>query len=69
MFNVMDFARNMIQNNPNIPNTPWAQAAVQAIMNGDAKAGAQIADNLCRTYGTTREQALSMARQKMNLPF
>ena len=42
------FAKNMIQNNRDrIPNTPWAQAAVNSIMNGDATAGAEIANNLC----------------------
>lgn len=71
MFNALDFARNMIQNNQNnIPNTPWAQAAVQAIMNGDVNAGQQIANNLCNSFGTPKQQVINMARQKFpNLPF
>lgn len=56
------FAQKMIQSNQNkIPNTPWAQAAVNAIMNGDANAGQQIAQNLCNSNGVTREQALNQA--------
>ena len=60
------FAGSMIQRNQgNIPNTPWAQAAINAIMNGDAKAGANIADNLCNAYGVSREDALKQASQSI----
>lgn len=56
------FARMMIQKNSNkIPNTPWAQAAVNAIMNGDAQVGEQLANNLCQSNGVSKEQALQQA--------
>lgn len=56
------FAQRMIQSNQNrIPNTPWAQSAVNAIMNGDANTGAQIAQNLCNSNGVSKEQALRQA--------
>ena len=56
------FAQKMIQSNQNkIPNTPWAQAAVNAIMTGDDNAGQQIAQNLCNSNGVTKEQALQQA--------
>ena len=56
------FAQRMIQSNQNrIPNTPWAQSAVNAIMNGDANTGAQIAQNLCNSNGVSKEQALQQA--------
>lgn len=59
---IMAFAQRMIQQNQNrIPNTPWAQSAVNAIMSGDERMGSQIADNLCRSYGVTREQGLQQA--------
>ena len=59
---IFNFARTMIQNNQDkIPNTPWAKAAVNAIMNGDNQAGSKIADNLCQSYGTSREEALKQA--------
>lgn len=64
------FAQNMIRNNKDkIPNTPWAQAAVDAIMNNDPSAGAKIADNLCQTYGTSREDAIQMASKSLKVPF
>lgn len=70
MPNIMDFARNLIQNNQNnMTNAPWAAQAIQAIMTGNAQLGQQIADNLCRTYGITREEAIRQAREKMNFPF
>lgn len=64
------FAQNMIRNNQNrIPNTPWAQAAVKAIMDNNPTAGAEIADNLCQSYGTSREEALKLASQNLKVPF
>lgn len=59
------FAQQYIQSHQNqIPNTPWAQAAVNAIMNGDEESGSKIADNLCQSYGMTREQAIQQASQE-----
>ena len=66
---LLTFAQNMIRNNRDkIPNTPWAQSAVNAIMNNDAKSGMGIADNLCNTYGMTREEALKAASQSIKFP-
>lgn len=66
---ILAFAQQMIRRNQNnIPNTPWAQAAVNAIMNGDSQAGSKIADNLCQTYGVTREQALNEAAKAIKFP-
>ena len=62
--NLLYFAQRMIQSNQNrIPNTPWAHAAVNAIMNGDANAGQQIAQNLCNSNGVSKEDALRQAAE------
>lgn len=66
---LMNFAQRMIQNNPNLPNAPWVNEAISAIMNNDEKKGEQIANNLCQSFGTSREEALKMARERLNLPF
>lgn len=59
---ILALARRLIQSNQNkIPNTPWAQAAVNAIMNGDAQAGEQLANNLCQAHGVSKQQALDQA--------
>ena len=65
-----DFASRMIQNNQNnIPRTPWAQQGINAILNGDAKTGEELANNLLHTMGMTREQAIEQAKRQMNLSF
>lgn len=51
MSRITDLATAMIRNNPNLPNTPWTQAGVNAILNGDAKAGEQLANNILQTVG------------------
>lgn len=35
----------------------------QAVQNNDAKKGEQIAMNLCKSYGVTKEQAIAQAKQ------
>lgn len=42
-------------------NTPQVQAIMQAIQNDDHEAGQRIANNLCTSYGVTKEQALQNA--------
>ncbi len=47
------------QMRPDIANNPM----FQAIQSNNSKKGEEIADNLCRTYGVTREQAIQQAKQ------
>lgn len=61
--NVKNFAMNLIRNNPQIANNPNANEMLNVIQNGDNARGQQIAENLCKTYGMTPEQALSQAKQ------
>lgn len=61
--NPMQFAMNMLQNNPQIMNNPQAQGLMQVIQSGDAAKGQQMAENLCKTYGVTPDQALEEARK------
>ena len=70
MSNLLAFAQNMIrQNQGNIPNTPWAESAVSAIMNGDSKSGATLANNICQNMGMSREQVLDAAKKQMGIRF
>lgn len=66
MPNFLQLAQNYIQNNmrTNIQAAPWVLPAAQAVMNGDAKTGEAIANNLLSAYGITKEQAMEIARQK-----
>ena len=61
------FALSLLNQNPNIANSPQAQAYMQVIQSGDAKRGEEIARNLCSTYGVTPDQALARAKQFFNL--
>ena len=56
--NLMQFAMNMLKQNPNVARNPQAQTMLQVLQSGDAQKGQQIAQNLCQTYGITPEEFL-----------
>lgn len=66
--NMRDMALNLLAQNPNIANNPNAQEFIQVIQNGDSVKGAQIAQNLCETYGISKEDAIKNAKSFFNLP-
>lgn len=59
--NPKDFALNLIRNNPQVRNNPNASEFISVIERGDVARGTEIANNLCRTYGITPEEALRQA--------
>ncbi|MFQ9446387.1 MAG: hypothetical protein ACLR4A_02570 [Christensenellales bacterium] len=63
MNNPMSMLLNMAMQNSNIANNPRAQEMLQVIQSGDAQKGQQIAMNLCKTYGVSKEQAVGMATE------
>lgn len=63
MMNLQQLVMNLIRNNPNVANNPQAQEMLKVIQNGDSQRGQMIAENLCKTYGITKEDALSKAKQ------
>lgn len=67
MFNPAQFAMNMIKNNPQVMNNPMAQNYIGIIQSGDAQKGQQLAENICKTYGVTPQQAIQQARQFFNI--
>lgn len=67
-FDPRQMAMNLISQNPNIANNPNAQEFIKVIQNGDSERGQQIADNLCQSYGMTRDEALKSAKSFFNLP-
>lgn len=58
---------NMMQNNPNFQNNPVAKNYVNVLLSGDSKRGEEIANNLLKSYGVTKEQALDAAKKMFNL--
>lgn len=63
MNNPMSMLLNMAMQDSNIANNPRAQEMLQVIQSGDAQKGQQIAMNLCKTYGVSKEQAVGMATE------
>ena len=63
MSKLTDMAAQMIRNNPNIQQSPFAQAGMNAILNNDTKAGEQLANNILKSVGMTKEQAMELARK------
>lgn len=62
-FNFKQFALSMLQRNPQVKNNPQAQGLINVIQTEDSKQGEQFAENLCKTYGVSKEQALADARK------
>lgn len=70
MSKMLNFAQQLVRiNQNNLPNTPWRDAAINAIMSGDAQAGQQIANNIMQSMGMTKEQMMEQAKKQFNLPF
>lgn len=65
---IMGYAMEMLRNNPNVVNNPQAQEMVNVIQSGDAQKGQEIADNICKTYGISREEAIMQAGRFFHLP-
>lgn len=64
---MMDFALNLIQQNPALQNNPNAKEMIEVIRSGDTAKGEQIASNLCKTYGIDKNRAVQQARSFFNI--
>lgn len=56
-----------IKANPNIANNPQMLAYIEVLESGDSKRGEELANNLLKTYGMTREDALAQAKSFFKL--
>jgi len=59
MITPMQFLQNAMRQNPNIANNPQAQNFLQILQSGDVQKGQQVAENLLKTYGMTKEQGMN----------
>lgn len=48
-------------------NSPQIQAMIQAIQNNDEEAGIRLANNICSSYGMSKEQILSQVLGSIGL--
>lgn len=67
MPNPINFAMQMIQNNPNIANNPQAKHMIEVIQSGNAEEGQKIANNLLQSYGVSKDDALQQAKSFFHL--
>lgn len=67
MFNPQQFALNMLTQNSNLKNNQMALQAIDILQRNDERAGIEMANNLCQTYGITKEDALGRAKQFFNI--
>ena len=63
MISPMQFLMAQIQQNPNLANNPQAQSYIQIIQSGDQKKGEEIAQNLLKSYGMTKEQGMTQVKR------
>lgn len=63
MISPMQFLMSQIQQNPNITSNPQAQSYIQIIQFGDQKKGEEIAQNLLKSYGMTKEQGMAQVKR------
>lgn len=60
---ITKFAVNILKNDPRVRDTPLGQELMQCLQTGDSARGEQIANNLCQTYGDTKESAIEKAQK------
>ena len=65
---IKDFALRLLGNSPSLANNPNAQHLIQVIKEGNSSEGEQIAQNICDSYGVTKEQAIQDAKRFFGLP-
>lgn len=72
MFDPRMFAMNVLRRSPSIAQNQRNQDLLQVIESGDDTRGQQIAENLCKTYGVTPQEAVDMAtnffRNQFHIP-
>ena len=61
--NLFQFAMNIIGNNPKIKNSPQGKELMNILQTNDSARGQKMAENLLNTYGVSKEEAISQARQ------
>lgn len=64
MNQMMQYFLNMAiqKNQQQIANNPMAQEMIRCLQNGDSARGEELANNLCQSYGETKEQAVNHAQ-------
>ena len=60
---IQQMAMKILKENPNIANNPNARSMINVIQSGDEKKGQEIAENICKSMGVSKEDAIRQAEQ------
>lgn len=60
---IQQIVLNLIQNNPNIQKNEYTQNLIDVIKSGDSTKGEELANNILKSYGLTKEQGLNIGKQ------
>lgn len=60
--NIMQFAMNSLQNNPNVQNSEMGRTFMNILQNNDSKAGEEMANNILRSYGLSQQDGIQQAQ-------
>lgn len=64
--NIPPLVIQLLQNAPQAKGNPMAQQLLQLINSNDEKGIEEMGRNLCKTYGSSEEEAAKMAREWAN---
>lgn len=64
---ILDFANQLLDQNPQIANNPQNKPFVQAIRNRNPQEGQRIAQDICQKQGMLPTQALDQVKQFFHL--
>lgn len=63
MFDAKQFAMNFMSQNRNLPNNPMIQQCTTLIQTANAERGEEMANNILKSYGISKEEGIRMAKQ------
>lgn len=63
--NIYDFAASLVQNNPNMANSPMGQNFIEALKNRDSQKGEELANNILKNQGLDKDSALNDIRKNI----
>lgn len=62
-----EFARNLINQNPQIANNPNNKPLIDAIMSGNSEQCMKVAQDICNANNVLPSQAMNMAQRFFNI--
>lgn len=60
---IYEFAKTLLAQNPDKANTPLGKKLLQILESGDYAEGKKVANNLCESYGMSRQDFTQKAEK------